>query len=203
MIPKIIHQIWLGPKDPPMQWIETWKSAGCEYKLWTEKEIRDIYMHNQKIYDMYLERKVYHGAADIVRTEILLQEGGIYIDADCERLKDIPIYLFEKCFFAVESPKRGDMWNYRVANGVIGCAKGESILKDYIEEISKLKKFYPPWRTVGGTTLTKVLLKHKDRTDIEILPSYMFYPVSLDGVVDPRSKDAISTHYHGETKGLY
>ena len=42
-IPKIIHQIWIGPKPPPTNFMDTWKnkheSEGFEYIRWTEQEI--------------------------------------------------------------------------------------------------------------------------------------------------------------------
>ena len=45
MIPKIIHQIWLGPNKRPDIWMNSWKinyikkHPDWTYKLWTEKEI--------------------------------------------------------------------------------------------------------------------------------------------------------------------
>jgi mannosyltransferase OCH1-like enzyme len=41
MIPKVIHQIWIGPKPAPKQMMQTWKEKhpGFEYILWNEEEI--------------------------------------------------------------------------------------------------------------------------------------------------------------------
>ena len=84
-IPKIIHQIWLGPKKPPQWCIDSWKinyinsNPDWEYKLWTEKEINDFKLKNENIYD---KEPTYRGKSDIARYEILFREGGIFLDAD-------------------------------------------------------------------------------------------------------------------------
>ena len=43
MIPKVIHQIWIGDQSKrPTEAMETIKkdNPDCEYKLWTEKELK-------------------------------------------------------------------------------------------------------------------------------------------------------------------
>ncbi len=41
-IPKIIHQIWIGPKPRPSKFMETWakKNPDFEYILWNEDEFQ-------------------------------------------------------------------------------------------------------------------------------------------------------------------
>ncbi|QKF94412.1 putative mannosyltransferase OCH1 [Fadolivirus algeromassiliense] len=57
-IPKIIHQIWIGPNKPPIMWINTWKVdyinkyPDWQYKLWTEKEINELKLINKSIYEI-------------------------------------------------------------------------------------------------------------------------------------------------------
>lgn len=52
-IPKKIHQIWVGPKQPPIVWVDTWRKkyrshySGWDYKLWGEAEVAEIKMRNQ------------------------------------------------------------------------------------------------------------------------------------------------------------
>ena len=84
-IPKIIHQIWIGNKEPPQWCIDSWKINYLQkfpewkYKLWTETEIEKLQMKNQKIYDL---EPTLRGKSDIARYEILFKEGGIFLDAD-------------------------------------------------------------------------------------------------------------------------
>ena len=58
-IPKIIHQIWIGPKTPPTKLMDTWKNKhekeGFEYIRWTEDEMKKRGFNSQlqnKIDDM-------------------------------------------------------------------------------------------------------------------------------------------------------
>lgn len=39
-IPRIIHQIWIGPKPAPTKFMDTWKDKhpDFEYIRWTEKK---------------------------------------------------------------------------------------------------------------------------------------------------------------------
>nr|MBA2306899.1 hypothetical protein [Candidatus Dependentiae bacterium] len=56
-IPKIIHQIWFGPKTPPSIFKESQESLkkhhpDWEYKLWTEEDIPSLQLENQEFYDL-------------------------------------------------------------------------------------------------------------------------------------------------------
>jgi len=59
-IPKIIHQVWIGPKPAPLKWMDTWKkfNPDWEYVLWDNKKIFDKRRKwkNQWIIDEYVRR---------------------------------------------------------------------------------------------------------------------------------------------------
>ena len=81
MIPKIIHQIWLGDQNKrPIELMKTWKELNptWEYKVWTEKEMFPLI--NQMQFNQY--GATYNGKANILRYEILYNYGGFFIDAD-------------------------------------------------------------------------------------------------------------------------
>ena len=58
-IPKIIHQIWIGPKKKPDLWMDTWsndyvkKYSDFEYVLWDNKRINKILSKYQKILKVF------------------------------------------------------------------------------------------------------------------------------------------------------
>jgi hypothetical protein len=56
MIPRIIHQIWVGPRQPPTQLIATWHQMaaefGWEHKLWRDPDIETFGLQNKAIYDV-------------------------------------------------------------------------------------------------------------------------------------------------------
>ena len=41
-IPKIVHQLWIGPKPRPSKFMQTWKDKHpeFEYIMWNEDEIK-------------------------------------------------------------------------------------------------------------------------------------------------------------------
>jgi mannosyltransferase OCH1-like enzyme len=49
MIPKIIHQIWIGSKKKPDIWIDTFKkdyindNPDWDYKLWDDENILELF----------------------------------------------------------------------------------------------------------------------------------------------------------------
>ena len=82
MLPKIVHQIWIGPNKRPDVWMDSVRlfcvEYGYEYRLWQEREIDALSpeLRNKDRYDSALQ---FCGKADIVRYDILHRFGGIYI----------------------------------------------------------------------------------------------------------------------------
>jgi mannosyltransferase OCH1-like enzyme len=87
-IPKVIHQIWIGPREPPTKWINKWKYDYTKmypdfiHVMWNEEKINTELIWTPKLRKIYDEEKEMCGKADIARLLILYQYGGIYIDVD-------------------------------------------------------------------------------------------------------------------------
>lgn len=203
-IPKIIHQIWVGDQSKRPQFcMDTWKMKDWKYKLWTEDEIEELQLQNQELYDYFYEKKIWHGCSDVARIEILNKYGGIYIDADTERLAPIDELLkFDRLtgrtaineietrdFFAVWS-NRDD----RIANGVIASVKNHPILTNYIEEMGRAEKVEPAWSTIGGTLFTKMINLHSTRRT-QLLKPITFYPFDSRGVPARGRGTTYARHY--------
>lgn len=193
-IPKIIHQIWLGPNSRPDIWMNSWKINYCkkypdwEYKLWTEKEIDDFGLKNKEQYEF---EKFYNGKSDIARYEILNKFGGIFIDADSlwineaiNCLDDIILESENYGFFCAKEPKNTDIY----ANGVIGCIPNHKIMNDMIEHINRnyfeLKKNHKLERQIWLITGTKpfsdiVNINYEKYKNVLIIEHFFFYPVSF------------------------
>ena len=96
-IPKIIHQIWIGPKPKPTKFMDTWKEKNpdFEYICWSEEEIekRQIVFKCQEKID---EIEEINGKADILRWEILYKYGGVFLDADSICIEPIDDELLNK-----------------------------------------------------------------------------------------------------------
>lgn len=100
-IPKVMHFIWIGPKPFPRTSVENvrgWmgKNPDWQVKFWTDRDrplphpkmilckVQDL--HFQKLEECYNKSDNYGEKSDILRYEILFQEGGVYVDHDVKCL---------------------------------------------------------------------------------------------------------------------
>lgn len=91
MIPKIIHYIWLGGKPLSKvaeKCISSWKKCCPDYdiKRWDETNLD---LDKYQFVVEALKAGKYAFASDVLRTEILYNNGGIYLDVDVELIKPI------------------------------------------------------------------------------------------------------------------
>lgn len=176
MIPTHIHQIWIGPKQRPDDWMQTWreKNPSFMFTLWDEQAIDAFDLKNRDTFDYYIKKGIYDGAADVARVEILHRLGGIYIDADSiclHTLEDAP-FLAANFFAAYE-------YDQRIANGVIGSIPRHPVMTMYLRRLTEATVLEPACFTIGGTLLTTCVNYCElvcDDPKIEILPSFTFYP---------------------------
>eukprot|EP00301_Raphidiophrys_heterophryoidea_P002077 c10973_g1_i2.p1 GENE.c10973_g1_i2~~c10973_g1_i2.p1 ORF type:complete len:318 (+),score=73.99 c10973_g1_i2:124-1077(+) len=84
-IPETVHMIWLGPRPPPAQQIETWTKdfvlahPSWAVRVWRDTDIENFGLKNKKWFDLETD---WGAKADIARYEILYRLGGVYVDAD-------------------------------------------------------------------------------------------------------------------------
>jgi len=177
MIPKIIHQIWLGPRAAPIEWIKRWRSLhpDWEYMLWTEKTL-DFPL---KCIRQYLLAATYPGKSDIARYEILKRFGGVYIDADSVCLRPIDESLLSRNMIVAYENER--VRPGLVANGVLGCPPEHPVICEIVGEVSRLGRDAMgdyDFSVTGPGLLTRMLARHPET---EILPSHLFYPYHYSG----------------------
>lgn len=91
MIPKVIHYIWLGGKELPKiaeKCIASWRKFCPEHEIkrWDESNLD---LNKYQFVKDALDAKKYAFASDVLRTEILYNEGGIYFDIDVELINSI------------------------------------------------------------------------------------------------------------------
>lgn len=215
-ISKIIHQIWIGPNERPKELMDSWKEKhkDYEYILWDNEKIKELFpLKNQHLYDLYSkeigenekeffrleyykkhgirlnmfsEYSKYVGQSNLLRYEILLRYGGIYIDADSLCLRKLEGDFLEKDFFAVRvnEKHRGE----RLNNCFIGCVPNHLLIRKVINELSKKNNlFFPSWKFSGPVFFTKIV--RENNFEIEELPSYYFSPVFLKTKKTNRNKE--------------
>lgn len=196
-IPKIIHQIWVGPNPPP-KFMKKWKEMNPEYEyiLWDDKKVSEFNLKNLHLYNMFGEQ--WCGKSDVLRYEILYKYGGIYLDADCDPKRPLDDYLLDDDFFTcyINEGIRGS----RLANGIIGCIKKHPIMNTCIQELSKIKNVNKEAYIVAGPVFFTKACNHYQ---LKVYPSYYFLPEFYTGVKYEGDFKPYCDHKWGTTNKLY
>jgi hypothetical protein len=118
-IPKVAHFIWLGPKEFPVASVANVKRfidlhPGWTVKFWTDgKQLPDLRMKKEAIeeFDFQTLGKCFDKSdnfgekSHLLRYEILLQEGGVYLDHDVEVKETLDFVSTRYDFYAgLETP---------------------------------------------------------------------------------------------------
>lgn len=205
-IPKIIHQLWIGPKPAPIKLMNTWrdKHPDFEYIFWNENEFKKREMEF-RCQDKIDEIEEINGKADILRWEILYKYGGIFIDADsiCIEPFDDEI-LSKKCFAGWEQE---ELRKGLIATGTMGFPKKHPLVKDAIKwimnnEVSQTKAGMMAWQSVGPGLLTRMYNTNKFN-DLHIFPSFTFLPIHLTGLEYKGHGKIYAYQAWGSTKQSY
>ena len=179
LIPKKIHQIWLGEKSIPRickRWMNSWRDLNpqWEYKLWDEKNIKELNVDYLHVYS----KKFNPGyRSDILRYIILKKFGGMYVDTDFECIKPLPTNILKYKFIAGmmfgNNPCIGNSIlmsapNFLLLNNILSYIKQ----KDYKNDINYIIK------NSGPDTVTREFfnLNKANQNECLILPSNYFYP---------------------------
>ena len=135
MIPKIIHQIWVGPYRIPTrekQLIENIKNLHptFEHMFWTDKNIPELPPVLKEVYDLFGERKHYTFQADLLRIYLMYEYGGLYLDADFECREGFNNFDLENydTFF---SNHYGNVDTFTC--GTFGASKNNPIFKYFVD----------------------------------------------------------------------
>ncbi len=175
LIPKIIHQIWIGGPVPDrfVKLMETWKELhpSWEYKLWTDADLQDFPFLDRRAFD----RAINIGAkADILRYDILFHFGGVYVDCDFECVKPLDPFIYAHEFFV------GIAGFDYVGNAIIGASKGLLIFKKLATLINSWddNQLKDPWVHTGPLTFTRQVYSYiKERPSKRaVYPTKFFHP---------------------------
>lgn len=230
-IPKVIHFIWVGPKPFPRESIENVRSwiahhPDWTFKFWTDRDrplphpkmerklIQDF--NFQELSRYYYESDNFGEKSDLLRIEILFQEGGIYVDHDvkCMRSFDGLNNSFD-LFCGMEVPYRTSLYSSVLpTNNVLGSKPGHIILKESMDWLKanwdQIEKDYPgkdrdsTINRVAHRTffvLGQIFLKsaNKEGNRDIAFPSYYFNSPQEDWAVYCRHQYA-GTWFEGESQ---
>ncbi len=178
-LPKTLGHIWIGPMHPPTVWMDTWKEKHPDWKytLYDNEFLINRSWRCQKQILAYYRRGKYEGVADLMRYEILFDEGGFLPPADSTCLHN--------CEELFDHPALYSVWeNEEKRPGYLSpfCASvpAHSFLGEILDSLSSLKpwRLKRPWKSVGNRFLGR-FYKEKMPENVTIMPSYTFNPVHL------------------------
>lgn len=185
MIPEVIHFIWITidsagiPELFKTCILSAVKNTNCKVILHTDLDVvlpgveirkrqfdfsvKGVEYDPNEVVDQ--GKRVSH-IKDILRLQILLEEGGIYSDCDTLWLKNPWELVSKKCFIGFQTK------SYKVlCNAIIGAEKGHPAIKQYLDWIIKI---FPPkkyWATADPYKLWC------DRDDVFFVESAVLYPI--------------------------
>lgn len=206
-IPHVIHFIWVGPKAFPPQSIEnvrTWiaRHPTWRVKFWTDRprplpcsqmEFCDIAtFHFSHLEKQYLDSHNYGEKSDILRYEILLQEGGVYVDHDANCLQSFEnLHSHFDFYCGLEAPHPPFVGrNITSGNGVLGSRPNHPVIQKVLAFIGenwdktsqKIRGNDPASKSDLVLARTYIALTHALETSVDIasnidivLPSAYFF----------------------------
>ena len=188
MIPNIVHFIWLkGDLSRPFSFINylSIRSVAEVHKP------NKIYLHcdhvepdnpNWQAVMPYVEIRRAHPPeeiggkhlryaqykSDVIRLEILLKHGGVYLDCDFILLKPLHDLMISPLTMVQDGPEKQS-----VSNGVIICAPEQAFLADWLAAIPE-ELDSGVWANHAVNTPRKLL--STGNYDVRLLPSKSFIP---------------------------
>lgn len=161
--------------------MHSWRDAhpSWEYRVWSEHVVSGFVFENGGLYERCIALGRFDAAADVLRAEVLLLHGGVYVDADseCRRTLDGAPFLGSG-FFATHEPS--ELARDLVSNAFIGARPGHPVLRRYVDALASVEDPMPPWRRTGPLLLTEVV-GSGDEPDVEILAAWTFLTQTLRG----------------------
>ncbi len=204
MIPRIIHIIWVGDESKrPNRFIQTWRNQhpDWEIKIWGNAELNGrAWINGHHMAEM--SKFEWNGVADMMRWEILHEQGGILVDADSACVRALPEWMLECEAFACwenEHLRPG-----LIAAGYFGTIPGTPFVAALIERIRKQPSVVNrrAWESVGPLLLTEAWRELK-YNNLTVFPSHFFIPRHFAGIEYTGGGPVFALQAWGSTLGAY
>lgn len=166
-VPRILHQIWIGDRPLPAAcaaWADHARAHGYDYRLWREDDLERIGLAANSTYADMRRRGDHPGAVDVARYEILVREGGIYLDCDWYPARnDVSFHdllpMRGLTALAEDVPRNTGIGGLLLANSFIAAPKGHPAmqrLNSVLDDVMKALPDGPAWWTTGPLIFTLV-----------------------------------------------
>lgn len=203
--------IWIGPNPAPMNWIKTWqeKHPSWDFRIVGNDELYGRTWRNQSLIDVYLKENRYPGVADVMRYELMYEEGAFVAPADSICLHPVDELLTDCDALAVYE-------NEKVRPGLVSplyaCTPHNAfakVLVDNLPDTPPLAKngtterpSKAPWLVTGNLFMQQMIAKHKT-PGLKIVPSYTFNPIHHTGETYKGTGKVYAKQMWGTTHNTY
>ena len=202
-IPKTIHQIWIGTSKIP-KWCEklademreVHEKLGWEYKLWGN-EVLDLYKDDKFLTNYLTNPRLFKWAyiTDRIKSLLLRDYGGVYVDVDCKVIKPLDHCLNSlskdiSFFCGARKTKSGHTCLFEIA--LMGSIKNGRIPNAIINSYKNVD-----WANGGGMH-SDVILENID-IDIAVFNYKKFYNKELtDETIVLHDEDNLGSWYKSD-----
>ncbi len=208
IIPRKMHQIWVGPLPQPTRWMESWpeKHPDWLYSVWTNEHLGDLDWINKKHMDRFASIGRWDGVADLMRYEILLGYGGVVVAADSECLLPLdPLFEDEASLYAIATHPPGfpvRRKNRGSMTPLYASTLGHGFPQLLVEELSRLPVLHrKPVRATGNRYMQRMVKAFQP--EITVWPMHYFIPRHFNGWRYEGPDPVYAVHHWGTTKGTY
>lgn len=202
MIPKKMGHIWIGPYLPPSEWMQTWTDAhpNWHYQVYDNEYLANRKWQLQDHINEYMRRGFYSGVADMMRYEIIYENGGFIAPADAVCRKPVDdLFTEDKAYTAFEN----ELVRGQLMMPFLAAPPQYELLLDAIEEIKKIPAAHlnEAYLSTGNLLVAKLVNRKPDLA--VVLPSHTFVPRHLTGLQYEGDGDVYADQLFGSTFGLY
>lgn len=199
MIPKKLHFVWIGDESKrPDHCIDSWRNLNPDYeiKIWGNEELKGNPWFNAK-HIVEMAKHELCGVADMMRYEILYNEGGITLDADSVCLSPLEDWLLKPDAFA--------HWEQEITRpglinvSVMGSIPENPFFGQCIETLRQKETVTDKraWETTGPALITEVFLQTK--YPLTIYPSHYFTREHFSGEIYTGNGHCFATQFWEST----
>jgi mannosyltransferase OCH1-like enzyme len=204
MIPKLLHQIWVGSRAVPSRYrdlTKTWqyRNRSWQYQLWDDASIHAlIALQYPSLLATYQEIALPVMKADLARYLILKAKGGLYVDLDYECFKPVGNLLNKECVIGLEPHlnARFHGYDYLLGNAFIASREEHPFISFLIEyslqkialtDARTVSRFEYAMGTTGPFMVNAAYRDYSQPGSIKLLEPELISPLSYEEIVSHAS----------------
>jgi hypothetical protein len=191
LIPKVINRVWLGAAPVPEafeRYAETWRRHHPDWdvKLWRDDDLPPLSC--QEEFERVKSFKVKY---DIVRLELLRQNGGVIMDLDVEALRPIDPLLDGVEAFVGQATFTG-----RIGNQVLGAVPHHPLWEHAVRRLADTVGVASSASQQAGPAFVSRMVKEKPK-GVHVFPRDTFYsPLTIEPPERPQDFPEIYAVHH-------